>query len=422
VETTEETEEEVRVVVGGHKVPRGPGVAVEDTEFEETDVGDEERQRILEQLPQSKKPAQTSTSLIEYKVATNQDKFNAPSKSKALALRNPYAEQKPEWHAPWKLKTVIAGHLGWVRSVAVDHENQWFATGSADRTIKVWDLASGQLKLTLTGHINAVRAIVISDRHPYLFSAAEDKMIKCWDLESNKVIRHYHGHMSAVYSATMHPALDLLITGSRDSSVRVWDIRTKAAVFILTGHTSTVGTVACQASEPQIVSGSQDSTIRLWDLAKGACRTTLTHHKKAVRSIVLHPEEYSMASASPDNIKHWKFPEGRFLKNFGGHQCILNTLCVNRDNVMVSGGDNGSIYFWDWKTGYNFQRMQSAPQPGSLESEAGVFCSTFDMSGSRLIMGETDKTIKIYKEDDEASEETHPLADWKTQQANVRRR
>lgn len=48
---------------------------------------------------------------------------------------------------------VISGHLGWVRCTAVDVSNEWFATGSADRTIKIWDLASGQLKLTLTGHV-----------------------------------------------------------------------------------------------------------------------------------------------------------------------------------------------------------------------------------------------------------------------------
>ena len=50
----------------------------------------------------------------------------------------------------------------WVRSVAVDPGNDWFATGSADRTIKIWDLASGQLKLTLTGHIEQVRLHMLS--------------------------------------------------------------------------------------------------------------------------------------------------------------------------------------------------------------------------------------------------------------------
>lgn len=58
---------------------------------------------------------------------------------------------KPKWHAPWKLYRVISGHLGWVRCVAVEPGNEWFATGAADRVIKIWDLASGKLKLSLTG-------------------------------------------------------------------------------------------------------------------------------------------------------------------------------------------------------------------------------------------------------------------------------
>ena len=61
--------------------------------------------------------------------------------------------------------------------------NQFFVTGSADRTIKFWDLAKGYLKLTLTGHVNTVRGLVVSERHPYLFSCGEDKTVKCWDLE-----------------------------------------------------------------------------------------------------------------------------------------------------------------------------------------------------------------------------------------------
>ena len=118
----------------------------------------------------------------------------------------------PNWHANWELSAVISGHLGWVRSIAFDPSNEWFATGSVDRTIKVkkkmksichyhwmrmltfvlylcytqiWDLAKccagaeGGLKLTLTGHIHSIRGLAVSARHPYLFSAGEDKLVKC---------------------------------------------------------------------------------------------------------------------------------------------------------------------------------------------------------------------------------------------------
>jgi pleiotropic regulator 1 len=54
-----------------------------------------------------------------------------------MVVRNQNVVPKPHWHSPWELTTVISGHLGWVRSIAFDPSNEWFATGSADRTIKV---------------------------------------------------------------------------------------------------------------------------------------------------------------------------------------------------------------------------------------------------------------------------------------------
>jgi len=316
---------------------------------------------------------------------------------------------KPEWHAPWKMMRVISGHLGWVRCIAVDPTNDWFVTGSADRTIKVWDLASGTLRLTLTGHISTVRGLAVSSRSPYLFSAGEDKMVKCWDLEYNKVIRHYHGHLSGVYSLSLHPTLDFLVTGGRDSVARVWDIRTKNNVHTLTGHNQTVVGLATQALEPQIISGSMDSTVRLWDLVAGRASAVLTNHKKAVRAIGLSPHEYTFVTGSADNMKKWKMPEGKFLHNVTGHNCIVHSLAINDDGVMASGGDTGSLHLWDYKTGYNFQTLETIAQPGSLESERGIFACAFDKSGSRLITGEADKTIKIWKEDPNATADSHPI-------------
>ena len=253
-------------------------------------------------------------------------------------------QAKPAFHPNWKLSRVISGHLGWVRSVAVEPGNKWFATGAGDRMIKIWDLASGELKLSLTGHISTVRGLAVSNRHPYLFSCGEDKMVKCWDLEQNKVIRQYIGHLSGVYGLALHPTLDVLVTVGRDASARVWDMRTKAQVHVLTGHRGTVASVACQDSEPQVITGSMDATVRLWDLAAGKTRTTLTHHKKAVRALAVHPTEYTFASGSAGgrNIKTWRCPEGTLVNNMA-HDTIVNTLSVNADGVLFSGGDDGSL-------------------------------------------------------------------------------
>ncbi|MCJ1468661.1 pre-mRNA-splicing factor prp46 [Pseudocyphellaria aurata] len=359
-----------------------------------------------------KKPKTNGETALALRTETPEalPKRNLPSSS---LVRQQNAQQpKPEWHAPWKLMRVISGHLGWVRSLAVEPGNEWFASGAGDRTIKIWDLASGSLKLTLTGHISTVRGLAVSPRHPYLFSCGEDKMVKCWDLETNKVIRHYHGHLSGVYTLSLHPTLDVLVTGGRDGVARVWDMRTRSNIHVLSGHRQTVTDVKCQETDPQVISSSLDSTVRLWDLAAGKTLATLTHHKKGVRALAVHPVEWTFASGSTGSIKQWKCPEGAFMQNFEGQNAIINTLAVNEDDVLFSGGDNGSISFWDWKTGHRFQSLDTTAQPGSLDAEAGLMSSIFDRTGLRLICGEADKTIKIWKQDEDATPETHPL-DWK---------
>ena len=102
-------------------------------------------------------------------------------------------------------------------------------------------------------------------------------------------------------------------------------------------------------------------------------------------------------------------PEGRFLHNITGHNCIVHALALNEDGVMASAGDTGLIHMWDYKTGCNFQTLETIAQPGSLESERGIFAAAFDKSGSRLITGEADKTIKIWREDPNATMESHPV-------------
>ncbi|CED85314.1 pre-mrna-splicing factor prp46 [Phaffia rhodozyma] len=348
-------------------------------------------------------PNAPSQSLVSYRHSiglAGQGGQHSSLLSQQLMKRKEAREVQPEYHAQWKLTRVISGHLGWIRSVAVEPGNQWFATGAGDRVIKIWDLASGELKLSLTGHISTVRGLAVSPRHPYLFSCGEDKMVKCWDLEVNKVIRKYHGHLSGIYSLALHPTLDVLVTAGRDATARVWDMRTKAQVHALTGHTGTIADVKCQESDPQVITGSMDSTIRLWDLAAGKTMTTLTHHKKSVRALAVSPVEYSFASGSAggNNIKKWKCPEGTFVHNFSGHDAIINTMSVNDEGVLFSGADDGTITLWDYATGKPFQHIKDIPHPGSLDAESGIFTSTFDKTGTRLITGGADKTIKIYSE------------------------
>ena len=213
----------------------------------------------------------------------------------------------------------------------------------------------------------------------------------------------------------LHPTLDILVTGGRDAVARVWDIRTKNQIHVLSGHEHTVASVLTKSTNPQVITGSHDSTVKLWDIVAGKCMTTLTHHQKSIRALAKPSFENTFVSGAPDCLKKWQGKDGRFIKSFTGHKAVINALALNDDGVLVSGGDDGSMHFWDYKTGYNFQQAQSQVQPGSLEAENGIMALQFDLTGSRLITGEADKTIKIWKQDESASELSHPvdMASWR---------
>ena len=137
--------------------------------------------------------------------------------------------------------------------------------------------------------------------------------------------------------------------------------------------------------------------------------TTLTHHQKSIRALAQPSFENTFVSGAADCLKYWQAKDGRFLKSYTGHKAVVNAMAVNDDGVLVSGGDDGSMHFWDYKTGYNFQSSASIVQPGSLDAENAVLAAQFDGTGTRLITGEADKTIKIWKQDEEASDLSHPI-------------
>merc|ERR1719341_339315 len=191
-------------------------------------------------------------------------------------------------------------------------------------------------------------------------------------------------------------------------------MRTKAGIFTFGGHTNAVCDIQAQAAEPQFISGSMDHMVRLWDLAAGKCSVTLTNHKKSVRALAIHPSEYTFVSCSSDNNKVWKCPRGAFERNISGHGgTIINSCCIkeypDKSSVLIAGSDNGFLNFWDWRSGFKYQTHEAIPQPGSMSAENGIFDVKLDMSASRLITAECDKTVKIYREDPDATPESHPI-------------
>ncbi|KOB51891.1 Uncharacterized protein OBRU01_26299, partial [Operophtera brumata] len=318
--------------------------------------------------------------------------------------------------ASGKLKVSLTGHVSTVRGKLIGYihhqvspRHPYLFSCGEDRQVKCWDLEYNKVIRHYHGHLSAVYTIKLHPGIDVLVTAGRDATARVWDMRTKANVHTLSGHTDTVASlacqaaepqvifTTLHYTSTCCDRRARRDRARVGHAHQgqRAHAVRTHGHGRLARLPSRRASEvgarhrraplalhvrerlarqhqavevPRgqvytgdtrlIITGSRDSTVRLWDLAAGKSLCTLTNHKKSVRAIAVHPSLYTFASASPDNIKQWKCPEGKFIQNLSGHNAIVNCMAVNPEGVLVSGGDNGTMHLWDWRTGHNFQRLQ----------------------------------------------------------------
>ncbi|GLA33115.1 hypothetical protein AnigIFM63326_002394 [Aspergillus niger] len=166
----------------------------------------------------------------------------------------------------------LEGHSGLVDSVAFSGDGQLLASGSHDKTIKLWDTATGALKHTLEGHSRSVHSVAFSGNSQLLASSSHDKTIKLWDTATGALKYTLEGYSRSVYLVTFSGDGQLLAFGPSDNTIKLWDTATGTLKHTLEGHSDWVHSVGFSGNSQLLASSSYDKTIKLWDTATGALK------------------------------------------------------------------------------------------------------------------------------------------------------
>ncbi|KAG9096399.1 hypothetical protein FRC06_008719 [Ceratobasidium sp. 370] len=250
------------------------------------------------------------------------------------------------------------------------------ASGSSDRTIRIWDAQTGQAVVSpFKGHTNVVLSVAYSPGGNHIVSGSADATIRIWDA----LVSPFEGHTNEVLSVAYSPDGGRIVSGSNDRTIRIWDTLTgHTTVGPLLGHTSRVNTVAFSPDGHRVAPGSYDFTACIWDAITGhPLVDPLVCHTDAVRGVAYSPDGRRLVSASQDlTVRIWDVHMGK------------TAVFVPDVTRVVSGSADLTICVWDARSG----KVRSSLPDGHI----GEVCSVkFSPDSSQIVSGSGDRTVCI---------------------------
>ena len=290
------------------------------------------------------------------------------------------------------------GHEAAVTSVAFSPDGQTLVSGSVDQTVRLWDSITGQLiRPPLQGHEDVIRSVAISPVRVatpsglgyIIVSGSSDKTVRLWALATGQPIEQpFQGHEAAVTSVACSPNGEIIVSGSSDKTLRLWDAKTGQPIRQpLQGHEAL--SVAFSPDGKIIVSGDGDDTLRLWDATTGQpIGQPLHKHWASIRSVAFNPDGNTIASGSRDRrVQLWDVTTGQPIgQPFQGHEDAVSSVAFSPDGkTLASSSSDRTVRLWDVIAEYPL-----------YSHEAEVNGVAFSPDGQMIASGSSDKMLRLW--------------------------
>lgn len=160
----------------------------------------------------------------------------------------------------------LLGHTGEVLAVAVSRSGSRALTGADDRSLRLWDLATGRELRRFGANAAAITATAIAADGRQFLSGGADRRLHLWDAVSGNEIARLEGHAAAVSAVLFGPTARYAVSAAVDGEVIVWDLPSGRVIRRATASPGRVRSLALSADGRYLLTAADDALVRLWDV------------------------------------------------------------------------------------------------------------------------------------------------------------
>ncbi|KAG9292434.1 hypothetical protein G9A89_015304 [Geosiphon pyriformis] len=286
-------------------------------------------------------------------------------------------------------------HDGDIHTINCSSDGNLFATGSSDKTIKLFDARTGNLKQTLSGSTLSLMHVSFNSSNDKIVGASNDFTTRLWDLKSGRIWHTLTGHIGKVYSARFNGDSTKVITGSHDRTIKVWDLNKGYCVKTIFCISSCNDVVLIDESGSTLASGHLDNNLRFWDVRSGNNIKELNGiHLGQITSVSVSPDGSKVMTNSRDNtlklidLKTYEVVQTLHADGYT-NGTNWSRACFSPDGRYAAAGSlDGTIYYWN---------IYKSRLEKTLKEHSAPICGVcWNPQGGQVFSADKDRTVCIW--------------------------
>lgn len=301
----------------------------------------------------------------------------------------------------WSSGAIDQAKVWWLPSGAVKFaryspDGQRIATADSDGTVKVWNvIGSGGPVLTLNGHQPFVTSLDFSPDGKWIVSAPAgsggvDRSLRLWDSATGRLVRTFDGHTDGVACVAFLGVGRRIVSGGWDHTVRLWDAQTGRNLWTRR-QAHEVWDLAVSGDGKWIATAGMDRLVYLWDARTGELSRTFDGHTDAVDALAFSPDSQFLVSGDNDGILICRRIEtGEAAWSKRTEYTEMYSAVYSPDGKRILTGSRQQICIWEAATGEFLMSWRA--------HDHQIYSLDFSPDGHDLLsVGNIDRTFKIWR-------------------------